>query len=84
MWSGMVTQAVPIFNRTAQKAMEYGIVSEGKAEVVVKVAGANKSDPKFGDTAVHGKTFLRGWRPGPGRSRDLTSSTVSHKIKPMF
>jgi hypothetical protein len=57
MWSGMVTQAVPIFNRTAQKAMEYEIVSEGKAEVVVKVAGANKSDPKFGDTAVHGKTF---------------------------
>jgi len=57
MWSGMVAQAVPIFNTGAQKAMEYELVSEGKAEVVVKIAGANKSDPKFGTTAVHGKTF---------------------------
>src|SRR5215831_5282779 len=56
MWSGLVTQAVPIFNRAAQNAMEYELV-DAKAEVVVKVAGANKSDPKFGETAVHGKTF---------------------------
>ena len=57
MWSGIVTQAVPVFNRSAQKAMEYELVDEGKADVVVKVAGANKSDPKFGDSSVHGKTF---------------------------
>jgi hypothetical protein len=57
MWSGIVTQSVPIFNNAAVKAMEYELVSEGKAEVVVKIAGANKSDPKFGDSAVHGKTL---------------------------
>ena len=57
MWSGIVAQAVPIFNEKAMKAMEYELVSEGKAEVVVKIAGGNKSDPKFGESAVHGKTF---------------------------
>ena len=56
MWSGLVTQAVPIFNTSAQDAMKYEIVTEGKAEVVVKIAGAGKHDPKFGDSAVHGKT----------------------------
>lgn len=56
MWSGIVAQAIPIFNN-AQNAMAYDPVSEGKTEVVVKIAGANKGDPKFGDSAVHGKTF---------------------------
>jgi hypothetical protein len=36
------------------KAMKYEIVTEGKADVVVKVAGAGKDDPKLGATAVHG------------------------------
>ena len=34
--------------------MKYEIVTEGKANVVVKVAGGGKDDPKLGATATHG------------------------------
>jgi hypothetical protein len=54
MWSGLVGQAVPIYNNIALKAMKYDLVTEGKANVIVRVAGAGKDDPKLGATATHG------------------------------
>ena len=46
LWSGLVTTSVPIFNDKIMKALNYNIVTEGKANVIVKVAGAGKDDPK--------------------------------------
>jgi hypothetical protein len=54
LWAGVVNQCVPIFNDKIMKAMKYQIVTEGKANVVVKVAGGGKDDPKLGATATHG------------------------------
>ena len=58
LWSGIVAQSVQIFNEKIMKAMQYELVSEGRAQVVVKVAGSGKHDPVFGATAVHGKTEI--------------------------
>jgi len=55
-WSGIVAQSVQIFNEKIMKAMKYELVSEGKAHVVVKIAGSGKHDPVFGNSALHGKT----------------------------
>ena len=52
----MVEQAVDIFNQKAMKVLRYELATEGGAQVVVKVAGASKSDPKFGTSSLHGKT----------------------------
>ena len=57
-WSGIVAQAVTTFNEKIMKAMSYELVSEGKAHVVVKISGSGAHDPKFGDSAVHGKTYV--------------------------
>jgi hypothetical protein len=54
LWAGVLAQCVPIFNDKIMKAMKYEIVTEGKADVVVKVAGGGKDDPKLGATATHG------------------------------
>ncbi|HEV8593597.1 MAG TPA: hypothetical protein VGQ55_15940 [Pyrinomonadaceae bacterium] len=64
LWSGLVTQCVPIFNEKIMKAMKYDLVTEGKANVIVKVAGAGKDDPKLGATATHG--IARRWKGNRG------------------
>jgi hypothetical protein len=79
LWSGIVAASVPIFNDKIMKALKYEHVTEGKANVVVKVAGGGKDDPKLGATATHG--VARRWignrgveeaeiylRPSPGRA----------------
>lgn len=64
LWSGLVTQAVPIFNQKIMKAMKYDLVVEGKANVIVRVAGGGKDDPKLGATATHG--VARKWTGNRG------------------
>lgn len=64
LWSGVVASSVPIFNDKIMKALKYDIVTEGKANVVVKVAGGGKDDPKLGATATHG--VARRWAGNRG------------------
>lgn len=64
LWTGVVAQCVTIFNDKIMKAVKYEIVTEGKANVVVKVAGASKDDPKLGATATHG--VARRWKGNRG------------------
>ena len=64
LWSGLVAASVPIFNDKIMKALKYNIVTEGKANVIVKVAGAGKDDPKLGATATHG--VARRWKGNRG------------------
>jgi hypothetical protein len=54
LWSGIAAASVPIFNDKIMKALKYELVTEGKANVVLKVAGGGKDDPKLGATATHG------------------------------
>jgi|SRR5215213_8848847 len=58
LWSGIAAQSVTIFNEKMMNAMKYELVSEGKAQVVIKIAGSGKHDPVFGASAVHGKTEI--------------------------
>jgi hypothetical protein len=51
---GIVAASVPIFNDKIMKALKYELVTDGKANVVVKVGGGGKDDPKLGATATHG------------------------------
>ena len=64
LWSGIVTAAVPIFNDKIMRALKYEIVTEGKANVVVKIAGGGKDDPNLGATATHG--VARRWAGNRG------------------
>lgn len=64
LWSGLVAQAVPIFNQKMMNAMKYDLVVEGKANVIVRVAGGGKDDPKLGATATHG--VARKWTGNRG------------------
>lgn len=54
LWSGIVGESVPIYNQKMMKAMKYELVTDGRAEVVVRIAGGQKDDPKLGATATHG------------------------------
>jgi len=54
IWSGILGDSVPIFNEKIQKAMKYEIATEGKANVIIRIAGGGKDDPKLGATATHG------------------------------
>lgn len=54
VWSGVVAEAIPIFNQKMMNAVKYELVPEGRANVIVKIAGAGKDDPKLGATATHG------------------------------
>ena len=54
LWTGIVAASVPIFNDKIMGAMKYEIVTEGRSNVVVKVAGGGKDDPALGATATHG------------------------------
>lgn len=54
VWSGVVAEAVTIFNQKMMNAVKYELVPEGRANVIVKVAGSGKDDPKLGATATHG------------------------------
>jgi hypothetical protein len=54
LWTGIVGESVPIFNQKIMKALKYDLVTDGKANVIVRVAGGGKDDPKLGATATHG------------------------------
>ncbi len=64
LWSGIVGQSVPIFNQKIMNAMKYEIATEGRSNVVIKVAGAGKDDPQLGATATHG--VARRWAGNRG------------------
>ncbi len=68
VWTGIVAQSVDIFNEKIMKAMRYELVTEGGAQVVVKIAGSSKNDPKLGTSSVHGKTFKG---RGEGMGKDM-------------
>lgn len=56
VWTGVLQECVPIFNRIALKAMSYKIAgAEDKANVVLKIAGSGKDDPEISG-GTHGKT----------------------------
>ncbi len=69
VWTGVAAQSVEIFNAKIMKAMSYELVTEGGAQVVVKIAGSGKNDPKLGVSSVHGKTFKG---RGEGMGADMT------------
>jgi len=64
LWSGVVADAVPIFNDKILGALKYEIVTEGRTNVVVRVAGGGKDDPQLGATATHG--VARRWAGNRG------------------
>ena len=77
-WAGIAAQAVPIFNNNAMKAMEYELAAEGRAEVVVKIAGTGKHDPVFGQNAVHGKIFYGNGLKGLEEAEIFLPGSVTH------
>jgi hypothetical protein len=64
VWTGVVSDSVPIFNQKMMGAVKYELVAEGRANVIVKIAGGGKGEPKFGATATHG--VARRWRGDKG------------------
>lgn len=69
VWTGVLKECVPIFNRIALKAMSYRIAgAEDKAQVVLKIAGSGKDDPKLagGTHGIARKAIQRAGRGGIG------------------
>lgn len=64
LWTGVLAEAVPIFNQKIMKALKYDLVAEGRANVIVKIAGSGKDDPQLGATATHG--VARRWAGNRG------------------
>ncbi len=66
VWTGVLQECVPIFNRIALKAMSYRLAGAGeKANVVLKIAGSHKDDPKVAG-GKHGITRRHKQQAGRG------------------
>jgi hypothetical protein len=76
LWSGVLAEAVPIFNQKIMNALKYELVAELRANVIVKVAGSGPDEPELGATATHG--VARRWAV----SRGIRDAVIFLPAKP--